>query len=97
MFVGTAVCRGWWRAGDIRLEDAARRCCWPAPVLYVAGCFGVTIAANVPRNERLRAMSAESSRAHAYWPIYLRGVDVVEPRPNGGGAGGGGLRSDPSP
>ena len=41
-------------------------------VLYVAGCFGVTMAANVPRNERLRAMSAESSRAHAYWPIYQR-------------------------
>jgi uncharacterized membrane protein len=40
--------------------------------LYIAGCFGVTIACNVPRNEHLNALTAESPAAHEYWRIYLR-------------------------
>ncbi|MHC5906338.1 anthrone oxygenase family protein [Streptomyces sp. S6] len=40
--------------------------------LYLVGAFGVTAAANVPRNEKLRGLDAESAEALAYWPAYLR-------------------------
>lgn len=39
---------------------------------YLIGCFGVTGAFNVPRNERLAGMPPASDDASAYWPIYLR-------------------------
>jgi len=42
-----------------------------AAALYVVGCFGVTVAFNVPRNERL-ARLADSPEALAYWPAYVR-------------------------
>jgi uncharacterized membrane protein len=43
-----------------------------AGVFYVVGSFGVTVALNVPRNERLARMGAESSEAARYWPVYVR-------------------------
>ena len=39
---------------------------------YLAGSFGVTMACNVPRNERLARLPAESPEALAYWPVYVR-------------------------
>lgn len=39
---------------------------------YLAGSFGVTAAFNVPRNERLARLDAESAEALAYWPAYVR-------------------------
>ena len=51
---------------------------WRSVLLLAAGClylfasFGVTIACNVPRNERLAGMRADSQEAVAYWPIYVR-------------------------
>ena len=30
------------------------------------------MACNVPRNERLKALTAESPAAHEYWRTYLR-------------------------
>jgi len=39
---------------------------------YVLGCFGVTIAFNVPRNERLARFAADAPEASAYWPAYVR-------------------------
>lgn len=39
---------------------------------YLAGSFGVTAAFNVPRNERLARLDAESAEAIAYWPVYVR-------------------------
>lgn len=39
---------------------------------YLAGSFGVTLACNVPRNERLARLAADSAEAAAYWPAYLR-------------------------
>lgn len=39
---------------------------------YLAGCFGVTMTCNVPCNERLAGMKAESAEAAAYWPVYVR-------------------------
>lgn len=43
-----------------------------AGVLYVIGTFGVTMALNVPRNEKLARMDAASDEARAYWLVYLR-------------------------
>ena len=43
-----------------------------AAVSYLAGSVGVTMACNVPRNERLRMLPAESDGAREYWPIYLQ-------------------------
>jgi uncharacterized membrane protein len=51
-----------------------RRSAWLllAGLLYLFGAFGVTAACNVPRNERLARMDADSPDATAYWPVYLR-------------------------
>jgi uncharacterized membrane protein len=43
-----------------------------AALLYVAGSFGVTMMFNVPRNNRLAALQAESPQATTYWPQYVR-------------------------
>jgi uncharacterized membrane protein len=43
-----------------------------AGLSYVVGCFRVTMAYNVPRNNRLASLGAESPEAVAYWPIYVR-------------------------
>lgn len=36
-------------------------------VLYLLGTIGVTIAANVPRNDRLAALAPDTAGAAAYW------------------------------
>lgn len=41
-------------------------------LLYFVGNVVVTIAFNVPRNNRLASLRAESDEAAAYWPQYLR-------------------------
>lgn len=43
-----------------------------AGLLYIIGSFGVTIAFNVPRNERLARLGEASAEASAYWPTYVR-------------------------
>ena len=43
-----------------------------AGVLYLVGSFLVTVVFNVPRNERLARLDAESAEAAAYWPAYVR-------------------------
>ncbi|MBW0170087.1 MAG: anthrone oxygenase family protein [Hydrogenophaga sp.] len=43
-----------------------------AGLLYAMGTFGVTVAFNVPRNERLARLGADTPEATAYWPIYVR-------------------------
>ncbi|MGW2822523.1 anthrone oxygenase family protein [Streptomyces sp. NPDC001443] len=40
--------------------------------LYLAGSFGVTVVANVPRNAQLMGMEPDTPEAAAYWPAYLR-------------------------
>ena len=40
--------------------------------MYALGSFGVTMAFNVPRNERLARQDAASADAQAYWPVYVR-------------------------
>lgn len=43
-----------------------------AGLLYAVGTFGVTMAFNVPRNNRLARLDATSSEAAAHWPAYVR-------------------------
>ncbi|MGW1544394.1 anthrone oxygenase family protein [Streptomyces sp. NPDC002309] len=54
---------------------------WPAEeavellvgsALYLFGCFGVTVLANVPRNDALAKVEAGTGEAAAYWPTYVR-------------------------
>ncbi|MEV6958467.1 anthrone oxygenase family protein [Streptomyces sp. NPDC051207] len=40
--------------------------------LFLFGSFGVTAAANVPRNNTLQAMEPGTREAAAYWPAYVR-------------------------
>lgn len=40
--------------------------------LYLVGSFLVTMALNVPRNERLAGLAPESLQAAEYWVVYLR-------------------------
>lgn len=53
---------------------------WSAPrsplllasgLLYAVGSFLVTVAFNVPRNDRLAGLDAQSAEAASYWPIYV--------------------------
>ncbi|MER5227983.1 DUF1772 domain-containing protein [Streptomyces flaveus] len=39
--------------------------------LYLFGCFGVTMVANVPRNEKLATMDPGTREAAAYWSSYV--------------------------
>jgi uncharacterized membrane protein len=41
-------------------------------VVYLIGVPGLTMAYNVPRNNALDRLDAESSEAAAYWPRFLR-------------------------
>ncbi len=40
--------------------------------VYTLGSVGVTIAFNVPRNNRLAGMEATSAEANSYWPAYIK-------------------------
>lgn len=39
--------------------------------LYLFGCFGVTMVANVPRNDTLAELAPGTPEAAAYWPTYV--------------------------
>jgi uncharacterized membrane protein len=40
--------------------------------LYLFGSFGVTVVANVPRNDTLAGLDPGTPEAAAYWPAYVR-------------------------
>ncbi|MGW7257814.1 anthrone oxygenase family protein [Streptomyces sp. NPDC054834] len=40
--------------------------------LYLFGSFGLTVVANVPRNETLLRLDPGTAEAAAYWPRYVR-------------------------
>jgi len=42
-----------------------------AGILYLMGSFFVTLAFNVPRNNRLAGLGNATSEAIAYWPVYV--------------------------
>jgi uncharacterized membrane protein len=65
-------------AGLAVLGVAAAVLAWPdahilllASLAYLLGGFAVTALCNVPRNERLAGLAADSPEALAYWPQYL--------------------------
>ncbi|MFO6419750.1 DUF1772 domain-containing protein [Hylemonella sp. W303a] len=41
-------------------------------LVYLLGSVVVTLAFNVPRNNRLATLEADGPQAAAYWPVYLR-------------------------
>jgi uncharacterized membrane protein len=54
----------WPDAGTVELLTGS--------ALYLIGSFGVTVVANVPRNEALRRLDPGSPEAAAYWTAYVR-------------------------
>jgi uncharacterized membrane protein len=54
-----------WTGGEGRLLLAGA-------ALYVVGCIGVTMALNVPLNNALAAVPADSPEAAALWAGYLK-------------------------
>jgi uncharacterized membrane protein len=40
--------------------------------LYLFGSFGLTVVANVPRNDTLAGLEPDTPEAAAYWPAYVR-------------------------
>ena len=72
-FVGTAVLAGICvLAGFFPWGTPRSMLLLAAGLLYIVGTFGVTVALNVPRNERLARLDAESAAAETYWPTYQR-------------------------
>jgi uncharacterized membrane protein len=72
VFVGTAVLGallavgallGWGRGSALAVVAGA--------LLYIVGTFGVTMAFNVPLNDRLAAAAPDSAEGTALWRHYL--------------------------
>ncbi len=73
LFVGTALIAGICGVGAVLSWGSFQSASLlVAGVLYVVGCFSVTVVFNVPRNERLARLQPESAEASAYWQVYLR-------------------------
>ncbi|MFE6523512.1 DUF1772 domain-containing protein [Streptomyces sp. NPDC057794] len=73
VFLGTAVLCAvtavvtfvlWPDRGAVELQVGS--------ALYLFGSFGLTVVANVPRNEALARLRPGTSEAAAYWPAYVR-------------------------
>ncbi len=62
--LSVAAAWGAWRDSPAMLAVAAA-------VLYLGGSIGVTIACNVPLNERLARVPAEGAAAGTLWPEYV--------------------------
>ncbi|WP_052810752.1 anthrone oxygenase family protein [Variovorax paradoxus] len=70
-FMGSAVLGivlGGWSLFSISQLDS--QLVLLASLLYVIGCFGVTMALNVPLNNQLAATSPTDG--HAFWLVYLK-------------------------
>lgn len=70
-FMGSAVLGivlGGWSLFSISQLDS--QLVLLASLLYVVGCFGVTMALNVPLNNQLAATSPTDG--HAFWLVYLK-------------------------
>ncbi|MFF9487776.1 DUF1772 domain-containing protein [Streptomyces sp. NPDC014676] len=73
LFLGTAIlcavvtvvtCVLWPGEGTVELLVGG--------ALYLVGSFGLTVAANIPRNEALARLGPDGPEAAAYWPVYVR-------------------------
>lgn len=74
VFMGTALLAAGCVAAAVWIR-AEPRAPWvlAAGLFYLLGTFGVTMACNVPRNNRLALLEAASPQALAAWPGYLSG------------------------
>ena len=73
VFVGTAALAALCIVAGLFPRDSAESpLLLAAGLSYLVGSFGVTMGFNVPRNNRLARMAAESAEAAAYWPVYVR-------------------------
>ncbi len=73
LFMGTAVLTAACIVAAFLAWSAPRSAyLLSASLLYLGGTFFVTVAFNVPRNERLGRLAAESPEAAAYWSVYVR-------------------------
>lgn len=74
LFLGAAVaCAGLLVAATTGGEGiGSRASLFVGALSYLLGSFGVTMACNVPRNERLARLRADDAQAEAVWRDYLR-------------------------
>ncbi|MGH6624542.1 MAG: DUF1772 domain-containing protein [Burkholderiaceae bacterium] len=73
LFMGTAVLAAGCAIASFAPWSASRSpLLLAAGLLYLVGTFLVTMAFNVPRNDRLATLANESQEAAAYWPVYVR-------------------------
>ena len=56
-----AVYAGFWMTGPVATPVAA------AGLVYLVGCFGVTVVFNVPMNEALAGMDLSQEATRTYW------------------------------
>jgi uncharacterized membrane protein len=72
VFVGTALVCGALAVLSIRSwSDAGSGLRLAGALLYVVGTFAATMLFNVPRNNALAAVAAETADGAAYWARYL--------------------------
>lgn len=73
VFIGTLIVAGACAVIAVSAWSAPRSpLLLTASAAYLVGAFGVTLRLNVPRNERLAGLDADSHEAGRYWPVYLR-------------------------
>ncbi|HSI33845.1 MAG TPA: anthrone oxygenase family protein [Tepidisphaeraceae bacterium] len=72
VFVGTAILSAVAAAMAVWLGDSGRWWVVGGAGLYVVGTFGVTVAYNVPLNDRLARVDADGPDAERVWLDYQR-------------------------
>ncbi|MEU6251633.1 anthrone oxygenase family protein [Streptomyces sp. NPDC047043] len=73
VFVGSAVlCAVIAVVTFVLWPDDGRVALLLGSALYLFGSFGVTMVANVPRNDALLKLDPGTPEAAAYWPAYVR-------------------------
>src|SRR4051812_25035697 len=73
VFVGSAVlCAVLAVVTFVLWPDDGRVALLVGSALYLFGSFGVTMVANVPRNDTLAKLDPGTPEAAAYWPSYIR-------------------------
>ncbi|NUQ98187.1 MAG: DUF1772 domain-containing protein [Streptomyces sp.] len=73
VFVGSAVlCAVLAVVTFVLWPDDGRAELLVGSALYLFGSFGVTMVANVPRNDTLAKLDPGTPEAAAYWPTYIR-------------------------
>ena len=56
----------------MQFSGSARIALILAPIVYISSVFLMTIAGNVPMNDKLERFDRRSAEAIAYWPTYVR-------------------------